>query len=286
MLGRSKETPAVASAVAHAFSYEISVGDLARKSEQRAWRVAFTACALSLMLAGGYYYMLPLKEKVPYVVVADPISGTAAVAALREDAHFQNLTASEALNRSNVANYVLAREGFDAELMRLRDWRQVHVMSSPAVAASYVQVHAPTNPDAPYKTLGSARAIRVKVLSITPISGAQGQTGATVRFQRTLLEKSSGRTQPMDNRIATIEFTYKANLAIEESDRIRNPLGFQVTQYRVDTDFSSTPPPSVDAAADQALEALVAADVSGNGPSEIPAPPVPPSSDLNGVNVP
>ena len=286
MLGRRTETPAVANAAAHGISFEISVGDLARKSEARAWRVAFAACALSLLLAGGYYYMLPLKEKVPYVVVADPISGTSAVAALRDDAHFQHLTASESLNRSNVANYVLAREGFDAELMRLRDWRQVHVMSSVAVAASYVQAHAANNPEAPYKTLGSGRAIRVKVLSITPITGAQGQTGATVRFQRTLLEKSSGRTQPMDSRIATIEFVYKANLAIEEADRIRNPLGFQITQYRVDTDFSSTPPSSMDEAADQALVALAAAGVSADRQPVVPPSPIPPPSDLNGVNAP
>jgi len=123
-------------------------------------------------------------------------------------------------------------------------------------------------------------------LSITPITGAQGQTGATVRFQRTLLEKSSGRTQPMDSRIATIEFVYKANLAIEEADRIRNPLGFQITQYRVDTDFSSTPPSSMDEAADQALVALAAAGVSADRQPVVPPSPIPPPSDLNGVNAP
>jgi type IV secretion system protein VirB8 len=73
MLGKKKDTPAIQQAAHLGASFELAIGDLARKSERRAWMVAFSSLALTLLLAGGYYFMLPLKEKVPYVVVADPL---------------------------------------------------------------------------------------------------------------------------------------------------------------------------------------------------------------------
>ena len=83
MFGKNrKDTPNVQKAVAVAASFEVTIGELARKSERRAWFVAFGSMLMSLALAGGYYFMLPLKEKIPYVVMADPFSGTASVAAL------------------------------------------------------------------------------------------------------------------------------------------------------------------------------------------------------------
>ena len=57
-----------------------TLADRARRSERRAWWVAGTSCAISLILAGGYFYFLPLKEKVPYLVMADAYTGTATVA--------------------------------------------------------------------------------------------------------------------------------------------------------------------------------------------------------------
>lgn len=62
---RKKETAGakVEQSVAKAVSYEITVADMARKSERRAWMVAGCSVALSIVLAGGYFYILPLKEK-------------------------------------------------------------------------------------------------------------------------------------------------------------------------------------------------------------------------------
>lgn len=241
MLGKKKETVAVQQAAQQGAGFEVAVGDLARKSERRAWLVAFTSLALTLLLAGGYYYMLPLKEKVPYVVIADPLSGVASVASLADEQTFQQLTSAEALTRSNVAQYVISRESYDIALMNLRDWRVVHSMSLPAVAAEYRAANSELNPDSPFKRLGVDKAIRVKVLSITPIDSGVGGIGMQVRFQRSLYDKREARLTPMDNRVATLMYMYDQNLAMEEEDRFLNPLGFQVTQYRVDVDRATTP---------------------------------------------
>ena len=251
MLNKKTSSKKIDEAVAHSANFEITVADLARRSEKRAWWVAFTAVALSLILAGGYFYMLPLKEKVPYIVMADAYTGTSTVARLTEDFTNRQVTTSEAINRSNIAHFVLAREAYDYALINLRDWSTVLTMSSPQVAAAYTTLYQPGNPGNPYATYGKDRAIRVKLLSIVLIGGGQGQApkGATVRFQRSVYTKQTGQTQALDSKIATMEFTYKPNLKMDDASRIENPLGFQVTNYRVDNDYATSPPEEINSAA-------------------------------------
>ena len=97
-------------AVTRAVNYEVTIADIARRSERRAWMVPFTAIAMSLILAGGYFYMLPLKEKVPFLEMADAYTGNGAIARLDESFRNRWVTTSEAINRSNVAHYVTMRE--------------------------------------------------------------------------------------------------------------------------------------------------------------------------------
>ena len=247
MFRKKESTPQIEKAVAKSVSFELTIADIARQSERRAWFVAFGAILLSLILAAGYFYMLPLKEKVPYLVMADAYTGTSTVARLNENFDNRSITTSEAINRSNVAHFLMARESYDVALMLLRDWTTVYTMSSPEVASGYTSLHARNNMSSPYNTYGKERAIRVNILSTVLIGGGDGSPpkGATVRFQRSLYDKKTGASQPLDSKIATLEFSYKPNLKMDEKDRIENPLGFQVTSYRVDNDYAASPPVQV-----------------------------------------
>lgn len=270
-------------AVAKSVNFEITVADLAKRSERRAWWVAFSAILMSLILAGGYFYMLPLKEKVPYVVMADAYTGTSTIARLNQDFLDNRISSSEALNRSNIAHFVLARESYDVAMMNLRDWTTVLTMSSPSVAAAYTSLYAGNNPASPYKLYGRNTAIRVKILSIVLIGGGANNApkGATVRFQRSLFDKINGVSRPLDSKIATIEFTYKPNLKMDEKYRIENPLGFQVTNYRVDNDYATAPPEEVQAPSQpdegeaRPAEAVPPSEAAANeaGPPSLPSQP-------------
>jgi type IV secretion system protein VirB8 len=242
---RKSSSRKVDEAVSRSVNFELTIADLAKRSERRAWWVAFTAIAMSLILAGGYFYMLPLKQKVPYLVMADAYTGTATVARLNGDFAMRGITTREAVNRSNVAHFVLARESYDLALVNLRDWKTVQTMASSGVKAAYTAMFSSINPDSWVKQYGQDQSIRVKLLSIQLIGGGPGITprGATVRFQRRLYNKRNGATRPLDNKIATIEFTYKQNLEMDDQNRIENPLGFWVTSYRVDDDYATAPPP-------------------------------------------
>jgi type IV secretion system protein VirB8 len=273
---KKSPTPAIERAVAKSVNFEISIADLARRSERRAWWVAFSAIGMSLILAGGYFYMLPLKQKVPYLVMADAYTGTATVAHLTGNFGPHGITSSEAINRSNVAHFVLARESYDLAMLNLRDWKTVQTMASPGVKAEYTKLYSSMNEDSLYKQYGKDRAIRIKLLSIVLLGGGPGITprGATVRFQRSLFNKTTGATQPMDSKIATIEFTYKPNLDMDDQSRIENPLGFWVTSYRVDNDYAAAPPAEVtdNAVTAPATPAPAATDGGLAGSPELPAP--------------
>lgn len=256
---RVKKTPnpKIDEAVGRSINFELTIADIAHRSERRAWWVASSAIGMAVMLAGGYFFMLPLKEKVPYLVMADAYTGTSTVARLDGDIVDQRISTSEAINRSNVAHFVLARESYDVTMINLHDWTTVLTMSAPDVAAAYQTLYVATNPENPYKLYGKDRAIRTNILSIVLMGGSNGQPykGATVRFQRSLCDKRTGAIQPLDNKIATLAFAYKPNLKMDEKYRIENPLGFQITSYRVDSDYATTPPVAMGSASASAQDA-------------------------------
>ena len=69
-------------AVKKSLDFETTLVDIRKKSEKRAWVVAGVATFSSLCLLGGLFYILPLKEKEPYLVMADIYTGQATVAKL------------------------------------------------------------------------------------------------------------------------------------------------------------------------------------------------------------
>lgn len=232
----------VGAAVQKAMNYEVSIADLARRSEKRAWMVATVSMIITVMTAGGYYYMLPLKEKVPYLVMADAYSGTSTIAKLEANFGGRTISTSEALARSNIARFIIARESFDLSIIGQRDWNTVSAMGATNVVNEYRALHSANNPLRPLNTYGKLRAIRINILSITLIGGkGQPYKGATVRFQRTVYDKNSTVSTLLDNKIATMGFVYQDNLEMSDSLRVENPLGFRVTDYRVDNDYSSLP---------------------------------------------
>lgn len=305
MLRNKASTPNIENTVSQSINFEVTVADLARRSERRAWFVAFAAILMSLILAGGYYYMLPLKEKEPYLIMADAYTGTSTVARLTTDTNYQAVTANEAINKSNVAHFILARESYDRSLIGTGSWNTVHVMATNNVSAEYRDVHSGKRTDSPAKLYGNAKAIRVKILSISlnrnsnkaVVIDAKGvavkgpPTSASVRIQRNLFTKSTGETELLDSKIITLEFSYNPNLKMEDDDRVLNPLGFQVTSYRADNDFSEGPPAEYQKApVAQPAEALEpGAPVPAYPGTEIPAGdpvPVTPNSQIPVENPP
>ena len=245
MLKRKTTGEAIDKAVKRSVDFENTIADMARRSEKRAWRVAGASLVMSFVLAGGVIYLMPfLERREPYLIMADAYTGTASVARLSSGSDFVNMRASEAVNRSNIVHYVLARESYDSGAISERDWRTVYTMSAPKVREQVRAERSPANPLSAAAIYGPNRAVRVRILSVTPLGGGQGRppTSATVRFQRVLFEKASGNTRVLDNKIATMEFEYRPEISMNDADSVENPLRFQVNNYRVDNDASTLVP--------------------------------------------
>ncbi|WP_448979630.1 virB8 family protein [Neisseria sp.] len=231
-------------AVKKSLDFETTLVDIRKKSEKRAWVVAGVSTFSSLCLLGGIFYILPLKEKEPYLVMADVYTGQATVAKLVGDWNNLDITKNEAVNKSNISNFIIARESFDSQIIYDNDWATVYSMSVSSVSDSYRNQMNKGNPNSPFNIYGSTQSIRVKILSIVLNNSGKADgrdASATVRFQRFLLNKSTGMSTFIDSNVATLTYTYNSNLKMDEKYRLKNPLGFQVLSYRVDPDASESP---------------------------------------------
>ena len=234
--------------------FETGLIERSRNSERKAWRVAGAPTLLTLLLASGYALLLPLKEQVPYLVLADPAHGTSSVA--RIDMPLAAVSASEALNKSQVAHFVIARESYDWDLLNRRDSRLVQAMASGAVLREYETLYSNGHPDNPDTLYGREQSVRIRILStvLTWNDGGADDAAsklprtpiaASVRFERWLFDKATGQARPLDTRLATMKVSYDPHLQMNEEGRIENPLGFRVHSYRVDPEVSGTTPPHV-----------------------------------------
>ena len=103
MFKKKEKTQKVTEAVIRSKSFELSLADMVKRSEKRAWFVASVSMVLVVISGIGVALILPLKQEVPYVVVADRDTGFSTVSRLEGDFKNNKITASEAINKSNVA---------------------------------------------------------------------------------------------------------------------------------------------------------------------------------------
>lgn len=235
----AKNTQKIQKTVKKSLDFETTLADIRRKNEKRAWTVAWIAIFTSLCLMGGLFYVLPLKEKIPYLVMADAYTGQATVAKLSGNWNNNDITQHEAINKSNIAHFLIARESFDSQLIYDNDWVTVYAMSTSNVSGSYRSLMNRSNPNSPFNLYGMTQAIRVKIVSIVLNNSGKNEgrdASATVRFQRFILNKANGTSRYVDSNVATLTYKYNNNLKMDEKYRLVNPLGFQVTSYRVDPD--------------------------------------------------
>lgn len=195
----------------------------AERSRKFAWVVAGAAGVVAVVAVGAVAIMSPLKTVEPFVVRVDRSTGSVEVmTALTSETP---LTYDEAVTKAFLAQYVRAREGWLAPAAEA-DFRQVSIMSTSAEQQRWADFYRPANPGSPQVVYGLGGEAQVSIRAISFV--AEGV--ANIRFNRTV---RVGQQVTESDWIATAAFTYtKAPMA--EGDRLRNPLGFQVTSYRAD----------------------------------------------------
>jgi len=194
------------------------------RSRRMAWRVATGAGALLGVSLVAILLLMPLKSVEAFVLRVDDATGAVDVVTRVRD---QEVSYGEVVDKYWLNLYVLNRESYDYGTIQAT-YDATALLSSPEVQREYLATFE--GPAARDKVLANHAKIVVTVRSITP-DGA-GRT-ALVRF--TTQKRSANGPEPESNLVAMIGYRY-VHAPISEQDRRVNPLGFQVTSYRVDAE--------------------------------------------------
>lgn len=195
----------------------------ALRSKRLAWTVAACAGVLALAAVGAVAALTPLKTVEPFVVRVDRSTGAVDVMTGLKGA--DHLTYDEAVSKYFLALYVRNREGWLPQAAE-QDFRQVTILSTPPEQQRWADFFRPNNPQSPQVQWGDAAVSLIEVRAISFVS----PNVADVRFHR-ILRQAQQTTE--SDWIATVAFTY-TKAPMNEADRLRNPLGFQVISYRAD----------------------------------------------------
>ena len=193
------------------------------RSRQVAWYLAIGSSSLLAVALLALLFLTPLKTDTPYVLRVDNATGHVEVlTTLREsESSYGEVVDSYFLNQ-----YVLNREGYDYNTIQ-NAYNTTALLSDPEVQREYYAIFE--GAQARDTVLKDRAKIAVQIRSITPTP----ETGtAVVRFS-TQLKHSNGSIEPLQNWIATTSYTYK-DATMSSVDRRINPLGFQITSYRID----------------------------------------------------
>lgn len=209
-----------------------------RASRRIAWIIAAAATVVAVLEAVALASLTPLKTVVPFAITVDRQTGyVQAETGLMPGMLNQN----QAVTQSYIARYVTARESFDATDLR-EDYRKIMLWSAGDARAQYGRLMQKTTPESPLNIYTPTSQVSVTIESISLLSA----TTALVRFYTTREDGGTVSGGP-HYWAAALAFRY-SSAPMTMGDRFIDPLGFQVTRYRRDSESPAAvellPPPA------------------------------------------
>ncbi len=205
--------------------FENSRIEEAYKSKKVAWRVATAGMLIGIMGVAAVVIILPLKTTEHWLIRVDNNTGAVDVVKSLKNA---KVSLPESVDRSNLARYVINRESYDWESIQTL-YDNTILLSGNKVQKEYKLFY--NRPDAPHRVLKNQQKVVVRNPSVSFIGDL-----AQVRFEKYVIN-TTGELASLQGEttkwIATIAYHYD-NPPMTDAERLINPLGFQVTSYRVD----------------------------------------------------
>lgn len=202
--------------------YEADRVSSAHRNAKVAWFVAAAAAFVCACMGLAITALTPLHRIEPYVIRVD--NSTGAVEAVSK-LTATSMSGDEAVNKYMAGKYVRAREEYSQQLAQV-NYKTVALMSARPVANIYHDWFRPENPQSPLKIYSGSGTVNVRLLNISFLS----PNIASIRYEKTV---RNNETVTRSTWLATVTFRY-SNAPMSEDDRLVNPLGFEVTDYRTD----------------------------------------------------
>ncbi|MGI8041565.1 virB8 family protein [Campylobacter coli] len=211
-----------------AIDYEASFRYLIDKSNKRAWLIAFVSIFIAIISIVAVVLLTPLKTIEPYVIRVDNTTGMVDILTMLDE---KEISSNEALDKYFISQYVKAREGYYYELLN-QDYLLTQLMSSEKVANEYRAWYEGEN--ARDQILKNSNEVNVQILSIV-LGNSNGVKTSTIRA-KIITKNLNTRGLSESTKVITLSYDYILAKASEEN-RILNPLGFKVTNYRIDEEI-------------------------------------------------
>ncbi|AOH51027.1 type IV secretion system protein [Campylobacter coli] len=211
-----------------AMDYEASFRYLIDKSNKRAWLIAFVSIFIAIISIVAVVLLTPLKTIEPYVIRVDNTTGMVDILTMLDE---KEISSNEALDKYFISQYVKAREGYYYELLN-QDYLLTQLMSSEKVANEYRAWYEGEN--ARDQILKNSNEVNVQILSIV-LGNSNGIKTSTIRA-KIITKNLNTRGLSESTKVITLSYDYILAKASEEN-RILNPLGFKVTNYRIDEEI-------------------------------------------------
>lgn len=212
---------------AHSFEDEVF---FQLRSQRNRWMiVAIISLAMAVVSMGVVFALLPLKEIKPYVVMVDKTTGAAEkIVQVRP----VSLSEQEAVRQANLVSYVSDRETYDVSDNETRI-PDVLTRSEGQAKSALISLWTRGAANYPPEIYSDRSRVRVTIISITLLT----TTTAQVRFRKTL--ETEGENPIERDFVATVGFVFKPKVERNLQSVWANPLGFLVTNYRVDAETLS-----------------------------------------------
>ena len=256
-----------ASYFSRAESWALNSRETSARSRRLAWTIAGIAAGIAVLETVAFAFLLPLKTVQPVTILVDRQTGFVEAV---DPARPRTITADDALTQSLLAQYVMAREGFDRTTVAV-DYRRVGLWSAGLARTSYLALMPAANPASPLNS-PAGTVISVNVKSVSRLS----QNSAMVRFD-TVRQDRSGQYQSTQAWLSVIRYRF-TDAPMKMEDRLINPLGLQVLSYRRTAEAAPVPAavPSTEAPvpiASRVPEPMVFVDPQGRRLLLRPLPP-------------
>lgn len=177
---------------------------------------------LTLSLSANLY-LLPLKEKVPYLYAFDKATGEVTKIGTLEPTQ---LSANWSVARYFLIHYVINYESYNFDNIDL-PYQLVWAQSADNVRIQYENQVKSGNPDSPYRIYGKDKYITVHVLSVNQLN----DNTVDIKFEKKLHDRTAN-TELVTHKEAIIKWEFSTS---ETTQKMldRDPLGFKVTYYQV-----------------------------------------------------
>ncbi len=182
--------------------------------------VIFSIGILASTIVVGY--ISTSKTLLPFVVQIEENTGYAKIV---NPTNSNLLSANDALGKYFIKKYISARETYNPVDFDYNQRQLIRVLSTPGVYREYFSyIRRPDND--PRALYGQKNTTYIRFKSISKLNETY--------FIRFAIYETTG-TQSVFDRVATVTFQYIA-MELRDEERDINPVGFQITGYKVEDD--------------------------------------------------